>query len=352
MTHPARHRRHRLPAREAGRMGIATDATDCVTAHAQLLAGAAMTARARRRIAPGLAAVPVVRRRQADPAGWVRVAARVPGDTLVGVARRAAIRLMTGRARARIGARLEGMAGREAGAMHARTERIGKPLGGRQHRHGPAVAGGAVRLRVTRLAQIARRCGARAVLAEPVAVMREVAGGERALVLEVHVARIAGARVALLVVTAEAGRHRRPQRRIAGGDAIVAAHAVALDGTDVREVIEAKVVARLDELGDRERRAVTTGARPRVVRRRVAAGAGARRIRRQVELRAGGIDAAMTARTADARHDMRAMWKLPARRAPQAEDPGARGERDEREHEEAPHGIPQRRASCASASMR
>src|SRR6185436_10058614 len=147
---------------------------------------------ARRRIAPRLATVAVI---EPDPARRVRVAARARvRDAARLVAGRAAIGRVAGGARARIGARLERVPRGEPGAVHARAHRIGQPHRGADRRRGAAMAAGAEALTMAALAQIPRRRGARAVLAQPVAVVREVARGQRAFGLEVAVAGAARAR--------------------------------------------------------------------------------------------------------------------------------------------------------------
>src|SRR5262249_55307325 len=155
---------------------------------------------------------------------------RVAGD--------AAIRRVARAAGAGPGASLQRMARCKARAMHARGERIREATLRRQRRHGLAVAVGAEPLLMARLAQIAGGCGARAVLAHPVAVVREVALRQEARVLEVLVARVALPRIARGVVTAEAGGHRWSQLIVALGDADVAAHAVAAAHRSVPLVIE------------------------------------------------------------------------------------------------------------------
>jgi len=81
VAHPARLLGVLLPARPARRVRRAADAADAVTADAQRLARAAVAARARRRVDARGAAVLVLGRGQADPAGRVRVGRAVAGDT-------------------------------------------------------------------------------------------------------------------------------------------------------------------------------------------------------------------------------------------------------------------------------
>jgi len=80
---------------------VAADAADRVALHAQGLAGTAVAAGARHRIAAGLAAVQVTARGQPDPAGRVRAAGRRAGNAARGVAGDAAIRAVAGGAGAR-----------------------------------------------------------------------------------------------------------------------------------------------------------------------------------------------------------------------------------------------------------
>src|SRR5262245_16275679 len=91
MTQPARHRGERHPARPSGRMRIAADAADLVTADAQRLTCAVVAARARGGVAARLAAVLVVGGGQSEPAGWMRAAPALAGDPARRVAGGAAI---------------------------------------------------------------------------------------------------------------------------------------------------------------------------------------------------------------------------------------------------------------------
>lgn len=102
------------------------------------------------------------------------------------------------------------------------------------------------------------------MLAQPVAIVREVGRGQRRGVLEIAVTCVACARLA--IVALEAGGHRRAQVLIAFADADVAAHAVAAGGRRMRAVIEHEMSARIGELRQRGRRGMTAEARMRVVR--------------------------------------------------------------------------------------
>jgi len=85
------------------------------------------------------------------------------------------------------------------------------------------------------------------VLADPVAIVDQVARGRSVLGRQVDVARVAAARVPrfLVLVTAEARRHLREERLGARlGDSAVAANAVSVDDGVVLGVLEAKVLAR------------------------------------------------------------------------------------------------------------
>src|SRR5689334_21722458 len=121
----------------------------------------------------------------------MRASPPVAGDPARRVAGDAAIGRVARGAGAGLGAGLERMARREAGAVHARGERVGEPALRGQRRHALAVAVGAEPLLMARLAQIPGRRGAGAVLAHPVAMVGEVALRQEARVLEVLVAGIA-----------------------------------------------------------------------------------------------------------------------------------------------------------------
>src|SRR5689334_13299441 len=189
MTHPARHRRERQLARPARRMRITADTADLVTLHAQLLAGTAVAARARGGIATRLATVLVLG--HTDPARRMRARAIDTGDALRYMTRHAAIRLVASLARARIGLRFEAVPRREASAMHARRERIGELLLRRQRCDGHAVAARTRTLAVTRRADVTRRRRTRTVIAQPIAIVREMARRQLAARLEVLVAAVA-----------------------------------------------------------------------------------------------------------------------------------------------------------------
>ena len=127
---------------------------------------------------------------------------------------------------------------------------------------------------VARLAQVRRRRRTCAVIATPIPVVREVARWKFGAGLEVLVAGIARACVALAVMTLEARGHDGTQPIIAFGDTDVAAHAVALRPPEVLTVIEAEMSTRFEELLARCRSRVACQARIRVVRLGVTADAG------------------------------------------------------------------------------
>ena len=118
----------------------------------------------------------------------------------------------------------------------------------RQGRRRPrAVALRAGALGVAARAEIALAPGAHSVLADPVAVVNEVARRQRVLRGQVHVAAVAVAHfpLVLVLVAAEARRHlRQDGPRLGVGDGAVAAHAVAVGHGDVLGVVEAEVLAR------------------------------------------------------------------------------------------------------------
>lgn len=195
---------------------------------------------------------------------------------------------------------------------------------------------------MTRLTGVARRRRACAVLAQPVAVVGEVALRQELGILERPVAVIAGARRA--VVTAKARRHRWPEVIVAVRDADVTPHAVALARGRVLAVIEDEVIAGLGELRECIRRGMASEARMRVVRLRVA-----RRAGRDIgDVRRGSV---VAGRTRDAGERVAAVRERLGPGVSQAEHARAGDECEAREQCDL-HRAPQRRESCASTSSR
>jgi hypothetical protein len=120
-------------------------------------------------------------------------------------------------------------------------------------------------------------------------------------------AGITAPRVACLIVTPEAARHRRTQVIVAFRDPDVTAHAVAAARRGVPSMIEDEVFARLDKLGHRPRRRMTAEAWALIVWLRVTADAG--RIVGDVERARVGEDLGMAARAGDACRYVLAMGK-------------------------------------------
>jgi hypothetical protein len=110
-----------------------------------------------------------------------------------------------------------------------------------------AMARGAGALAMAAGAEIAFAAGTHTMLADPVAVVNEVARGRRVLCAEVDVTGIACAQAPLLLVlvTAQADGHLRQQRLGPHlGDGAMAADAVAVDDGIVLGMVEAHVLAR------------------------------------------------------------------------------------------------------------
>jgi hypothetical protein len=187
------------------------------------------------------------------------------------VARDAAIRLMTRRARTGLGFRFQRVSRRETSAVNTRRKGIGKAQCRRQRGDRLAVTARAELLAMTALTSFARRRRPYTMLAHPVSIVCEMRLRQRRRVLEILVTRAAHARVArrLLIVTLEARGHRRPQIAIAFRDSDMTAHAVAARRFGVLFMIEAQMFACLCQLCERAGFGVATEAWPRVVWLRV-----------------------------------------------------------------------------------
>jgi hypothetical protein len=219
-----------------------------------------------------------------------------------------------------------------------------------------AVARGARALGVAARAEVAGAGRADPVLAEPIAVVHEVALGRRVLGREVLVAAVAIAKrpLILVLVTPEAGGHLGSKGiGVLLGDGLMATHTVAMRGRLMSSMLEAKVLARAPRPFACVRGAMAPKTRVLVVRLRMAATA--RRFRRQVKR----LDLArrghplVTVDAIDPVRRMRAMLEgmgLIVR--PQTEHAGARRQRERRNDEEGKrefHCLPQLRERRASA---
>jgi hypothetical protein len=156
-------------------------------------------------------------------------------------------------------------------------------------------------------------------------------------------AGITAPRVACLIVTPEAARHRRTQMVVAFGDPDVTAHAVAAARRGVPSMIEYEVFARLDKLGERRRSRMTAETWALIVWLRVTADAG--RIVGDVERARVGFNAGMAARAGDACRRVLAMGKRLRAAARQPEHAGTCREPQARQADRALHRAPQRRPS-------
>jgi hypothetical protein len=202
-----------------------------------------------------------------------------------------------------------------------------------------AVASGARPLRVATRAEIARARCSHAVLSYPVAIVNEMVGRWRAVVLEIDVAGVAVSHVplVLMLVTAEAGRHLGAQldRRLFG-DPDVAAHAVSLHVDHVASVLEPQVLAGKLGTLTHEGLSVAGAARALVVRLGVAAATGSV---------CGEVDGARVAREGDAFvandavdpfDDVRAVLEwMGLGRLSEAQHAGACGERESEDQEQS-----------------
>ncbi len=261
-------------------------ASDAVASDAELLARAPMTAGARRGVDSRLDTVISTARARRDPPGWMGASGRRPwGDVLALVTIDAGLLTVAGRAEARIGARLVGMARDEPRAVHPRQARIVEcePCGQRGHR-ADSVAGGARPLAVAARAEVARTRRADAVLAHEVTVVHQVILGERPFVCEVDVTAVAVAQRPLVavLVAAEARCHRR-QKRLGSylGHFRVTTHAIAVGSRDVLAVLEEQVRFRELDAAPNERLTVAALACALVVGLGVAPPAG--RVRREMQ---------------------------------------------------------------------
>jgi hypothetical protein len=229
----------------------------------------------------------------------------------------------------------------------------------RKGRDGPdAVAARARALTVAARAEIPFTRRVHAVLAQPVAVVNEVAGGGRVLGGEIDVTTVAVAErpLVFVLVAAEARRHLREQRfRPRFGHRGMAADAVAFDRRHVLAMIEAEMRARELRCAAHERLTVTLSTRMLVVWFRVAPAAVG--LRREVQMT--GLVGARCARDPDValhaidplrhvRTMLEGMGRVPSAKA---EDPRAGRDRERQDHREGEklHGSSRERATRASA---
>jgi len=228
-------------------MRVATRAAHSVAAHAQLLARSAVTALTRHRVDASLNAVLAATTAREKPTGRMRIsggARAADSPSRVAVETRALA--MTRRAHAGVGTGFLRVSRAKSRSMKIRGVRVAERELPRQGGDGRAVARRAVSLTVAARAEVARTRGPNAVLADPIAVVHDVALGPNVLVFEIDVTAIAVADgpLVLVLVAAETRRHRRPERHwIRFGDLNVAAHAIPSNGFRVRPMLEAKVLS-------------------------------------------------------------------------------------------------------------
>lgn len=192
---------------------------------------------------------------------------------------------MARRAESRIRASLHRVPRDEAGPVKAGERDLveREPRRQRRNRRDP-VACGAGSLRVAARAEVASACGPSSMLAQPVAVVNEMARGRRILRSEILVATVAVTKGPLIVVlvAAEAGSHLGPDHVWAlFRDGLVAPDTIAMRRYLVSAVLEAKVLSRETRSFPGPLRAVAAKTRMLIVRLRVAAAAC--RIRRKVQ---------------------------------------------------------------------
>lgn len=255
-------------------MWVAARAAHSMATDAEPFTRASVAALARHRVDAGLNSVLAssASRKEPVPRVWV---ARARRSTYAepGMAVETRALAVARRAHAGIGARFLGVPRAKARSVEVRRVGIAEgelPWKGRDRR---AVARRAVALAVTARAQIARARRAGAVVADPVHVVHDVALGANVLVLQVDVASatISHGPLLLVLVAAEARRHRRPKRDGARfRDLKVTANAVAADDFHMRSVFEAEVTARGRRAVACRRFAVAAAAVPRVMRLRMA----------------------------------------------------------------------------------
>lgn len=220
---------------------------------------------------------------------------------------------------------------------------------------GHTMASGARPLAVARRAEVARACRAGAVLAQPVAIVHEVARGQSAFGREVDVATVAIARrpLVLVLMTPKAGRHLRTQCLRAGDtDLAMTTHAVAAGCRHVRAMIELQMLARHLGAHPHERLAVTITTRARVVRLLVAVNAVGLGGQMQLALVLGAHDPGVARETVDSLEHVGAVLERMGRRAPRTENAGACGQRqrqDEQRGSATRHGTSSARLTRTSA---
>jgi hypothetical protein len=312
-------------------VGVATRASDTVTADTELLASPPVTRRARPGVDPCLHAVLSAAARRAHPTGRVRAPRRRSRcDARCAMAIAARALAMTGGAQPRRRPRLLGVARAKASEVQARESSLVQSHSPGESGNRRAMARRARPLGVTRSAEIARARRARAVLAQPITVVHDVAGGQRALLGQVHVATITIAHRPLVFVlmTSKAGRHLRAQR-LRPGHAYLAmtTDAIAARRRHVRSMIEPQVPARHLRAGPHERFAVTIPTGTSVMRLLVTPNAVRSRGEMELALVLGAHDAGVAHETVDSLKHVRAVLERVRRSALVAENARARSQR-------------------------
>ena len=335
---------------------VATRPSDTVTADTELFASPPVTRGARRGVDPCLHAVLSAAARRAHPTGRVRAPrrrSRCHARCSMAIAARALA--VAGGAQPRRRPRLLGVTGAKASDVQTGESSLIQSHAPRESRNGGPMARRARPLGVTGSAEITRARRARAVLAEPITIVHDVAGRQRALVGQVHVATVTIAHrpLVLVLMTSKACGHLGAQR-LRPGDANLAMtpDAIAARGRHVRSMIEPQVPARHLRASPHERFAVTFPTGARVMRLLVTPNAV--RFRGEVELALvlGAHHAGVAHETVDSLKHVRAVLERVRWRTPVAENAGARSERQgqhERRCRAARHGSSSARLTRRSA---
>jgi hypothetical protein len=264
---------------------------------------------------------------------------------------------VAGRAEPRIRAGLHRVPRDEARAVKTGERDLVERESCGERRDGPdTVASGARTLRVAARAEVSRTGSSNSMLADPVAVMNQVARGRRVLRREILVAAVAVAKRPLIpmLVATEARGHLWPNRvRVFLRHGLVATNAVAVRDRLVGAMLEAEMLPRevctLPGIGG----AVAPETGMLVMRLGVATAA--RRVGGQMQRLdvSGGGHALVAVDAIDPVRRVRAMLERMRRvtgaeaEHARARRQGERRENDEREREL--HGIPQLRERRASA---
>jgi hypothetical protein len=331
---------------------------DAVTADAELFTRATMTSGARCRVDARLGPVVASAAPRAYPPQRVRATrCRARTDMTAVMAPLTRILAVTRRAQAGVGASLIRVSRDEACAVKARERDTVECERRWQSRDGAdPVAPRAGALGVAARAKVSRARRTRAVLAQPIAIVDEVAYRGRVFGREVLVTAVAVAQWPLIamLVAAEASGHLRPDHLGAlFGHGLVAADAISVRHRLMRSMLKPEMLSREPGVLPHVGRSVAAQARPLVVRFRVTGDA--RCVRGQMErldiARRGYALVACDA--VDPVRRVRAMLEGVRRvtRA-EAENSRARCEReacDDDERERALHSAPQCRERRARA---